>query len=102
MAGVLFGLFIALIVITLVGHGLWLLCEAMFKGMTGEPPRPPIPTEGRLREPQVPDAARVACPVCTAPLAPGVRGCEHCGWPHHTPNREQGRRIALERLRRQA
>src|SRR5688572_21727044 len=103
MIEVLIGLIVALVVVAMVGHGLWLLAGAIFKGMFGEAPTPPQRTPQRAaHEPQTSERAQGLCPICTAPMTPMSPRCEECGWPQSKPSPERGKKIALDRLRKLA
>ena len=64
---ILCALAFALGVITLVGHGIWVLLATIFGG--GQPSKPTI------------NATANRCPLCDAPLPGTSRACRDCGWP---------------------
>ncbi len=72
---ILITLFIVLLVIgvivTVVGHGLWLLLAALFRQITGQPSSPP----------SVASAPVVRCPNCEFQLSPNAIFCNGCGLP---------------------
>src|SRR4051794_14679121 len=69
---ILLPLLIAVAVITLVGHSIWVICALVLRGLFGSPSRPPLQTGDALSE------ARF-CPACRNRMAPGARHCLGCG-----------------------
>lgn len=80
----LVGLFLALAVVTVVGHGLWVLMARMFGG-----------GEKRQREDH-----HTTCPRCFAPFRWGQTTCDLCGWPSLEIDRQRPQQVhqALHRL----
>ncbi|MEO2091465.1 MAG: hypothetical protein ABGY75_18565 [Gemmataceae bacterium] len=70
---VLAGLACALVAVTLVGHGIWVLIAAMIRAAS-TPDRPTPPARPR-------PVRREECPGCAARLVPGDRDCPKCGLP---------------------
>ena len=73
MIEVLFGLVIALVVLALIGHGLWLLAAAILKALLGEAPSRSARRIAPRSEPPSGRPARVSCPICTAPIPPNAK-----------------------------
>ncbi len=96
-AGVLFWLLIVLAVVTVVGHGIWLLLAKVFAALSAGSAPPPM---HRRR------TGRDACPRCLTALAVDSHRCEVCGWPDdeilrsHSPVALGDVRTQIERLAR--
>jgi hypothetical protein len=69
MSQVLLGLAVLVGVVTLVGHGLWVLFAHLFRSISG------APQHERLLH----DAGPICCPRCAMPLEQGR--CRACDWP---------------------
>ncbi len=72
---ILCALIFAIGVITLVGHGIWVLLATIFGG--GQPPQPTTRT------------AANRCPLCDAPLPGSASSCGDCGWPQSPGSQRQ-------------
>lgn len=65
------GLACALVAVTLVGHGIWVVIAAMIRAVSTPDRPPPRPRPVRREE----------CPGCAARLVPDDRDCPNCGLP---------------------
>lgn len=66
----LIALAIILVLITLVGHGIWLLLAWIFRQFNGP----------AASQPSIPSSAPFRCQNCNSELSLHVVSCGHCGW----------------------
>lgn len=71
-------LFVVGALVTVVGHGFWLLLAALFRAILGQPASQ---AEPQSAAPPHPNAARVLCPNCGFQLPPNAPFCPSCGLP---------------------
>ena len=86
-------LFFVLAIVTVIGHGIWVLLAHVFGGKSPSSRMPPMPTASE-------DANRHACPRCGSPREPGQQVCAICNWPYASKPAADGM-AALRALRRQ-
>ncbi|MEX2560691.1 MAG: hypothetical protein WD403_12290, partial [Pirellulales bacterium] len=79
-------LLIVLSIVTVVGHGIWVLLAYLFAA------------GARERRPQFRPVRR--CPACDVPLLPGFAACGECGWPR-AASQESRNLAVLRELTRQ-
>ncbi len=72
IVSILIVLGVALAIVTVVGHGIWVLLAMLFGRRRRLPPSPPLVGS---------HADRRFCPRCSVPLATPQRPCPVCGWP---------------------
>ncbi len=94
---VLFILLFIVVIVTLVGHGIWALFAFVVRQFLKKP-------EPDLKITAKPDA--VFCDHCGAPVQPGAQSCPRCGWRSSPASSERLAEIAaalrsLQRHRRQ-
>src|SRR5882757_8846311 len=68
-------LFFVLAIVTLVGHGIWVLLAAAFGGQS----RSSSPSTTRTASE---NTSRHVCPRCGSPREPGQQVCAICNWPY--------------------
>lgn len=69
------GLFFLIVLVTVVGHGLWIMFASLFKGARDEPSPPPLRPRKKLNY----APATVDCLRCGEKLPPHVTDCPRCG-----------------------
>jgi len=79
-----------LAIVTVVGHGIWVLIAAIFRG-GGSSSSPHAKSPAERGE---------DCPRCRTPLKPGQHSCDVCNWPHKSDEPTDAT-AALRLLRRQ-
>lgn len=93
--GVLIGVMLVLGFLALIGHGIWVLCAALFRGVFGgsnsNEAAPPTLFGSPYKE---------QCPVCGAQFPNPRNTCKVCGWPNSVPSPEKRLTIALDAIRR--
>ncbi len=96
--GVLIGVMLVLGFLALIGHGIWVLCAMLFRGVfgggSGSGPReasPPTLFGSPFKE---------QCPVCGNPFPTPRNSCRVCNWPDRPPPAEKRTEIALDAIRR--
>ncbi len=83
-------LFFVLAIVTLVGHGIWVLLASVFgQRRSTSTPGPTSGADGRRQ-----------CPQCDSPLPPNQQVCPVCDWPH-VSRRPADSVAALQAIRRQ-
>jgi len=90
------GFLIAVAVVAVVGHLIWLACAAIVNAISGGGPDRALRRDSPAPQP----ARRDQCPVCTAPFTEPSSECEICGWPHRAPHSAVRRQLAFDALRR--
>ena len=93
--GVLIGVMLVLGFLALIGHGIWVLCAALFRGVfggsSGESAPPPTLFGSPYKE---------QCPVCGAQFPNPRNSCKVCGWPDKTPAPGDRAEIAVDAIQR--
>jgi len=89
------GFLIAIAVVAVVGHLIWLACAGIVHAIFGGSSTTALRRESSgPRKPR-----RDQCPVCTAPFSEPRSDCDTCGWPHRAPHSAVRRRLAFDALR---
>ena len=86
-------LFFVLAIVTVIGHGIWVLLAHVFGGQSPSSRTPPMRAAPE-------DANWHACPRCGSPREPEQQVCPICNWPYASKPAADGM-AALRALRRQ-